>query len=62
MANNTNISDRIKDQDLTEEKRNELIADYQRIVDYAESGKDKIEKGMVLFAKGRLNELRRASR
>lgn len=48
------------DERLSEEKRNELIADYQHIVDDAESGARNIERGMILFAKGRLAELRRA--
>lgn len=50
-----------RDEDLPAAKRNEMIADYQRIVDDAASGTAKIAPGMVKFAQGRLTELRRAS-
>lgn len=51
----------ITDQDRTQAERDELITDYQRIVDAAESGEAKVEPGMLKFAQGRLIELRRAS-
>jgi hypothetical protein len=49
-----------RDEDLPAEKRDELIADYQAIVDEAAAGAE-IGLGMVKFAEGRLCELRQAA-
>ncbi len=51
----------IRDEDLPESKRNELIGDYQKIVDEEKSGDLANAIGVVKFAEGRLKELRRAS-